>query len=103
VLATSFVLALQARSQGEVPVVVVAPAGTIVTLDGKRPRTLPPPPNTSTELSSFYFMSDAGAHEIRFQEPGGIERVQHLAIQQSRLPVMYTLLRDTLRELKARE
>ena len=101
-LAISFILAIRARDRVDVPLVIVAPQGTTVELDGEKPRQLPPQPNTPSSLASFYFLTQAGEHEVRFQEPGRPEREQNLTVPPSRMPVIYTLLRDTLREMKER-
>ena len=101
-LAISFALALRARARVDVPLLIVAPAGTVVTLDGDEPRVLPSQPNTSNILGSYYFLTDAGEHEVTFQEPGGAQRSQAITIRKTRLPVIFTLLRDTLREMRNR-
>jgi hypothetical protein len=98
----SFALALRARDRVDVPVVIVAPVGTAVELDGDEPRVLPPQPNTPSTLASFYFLTEAGEHEVRFQERGGAARTQAITVRASRMPVIYTLLRDTLREMRER-
>jgi hypothetical protein len=102
VLIAAFVLAWRARRYNDVPFVVVAPVGTVVTLDGLKPRVLRNQPNTSSTLASFYFLTDAGPHQVRFQEPGKSSHEQSVAIEASRLPVIYTLLRDTLRPVAPR-
>jgi hypothetical protein len=101
-IAISFVLAIRARDRVDVPLVIVAPVGTVVELDGDSPRRLPQQPNTSESLASYYFMTDAGEHHVRFQEPGGPMRNQAITVPATRLPVIYTLMRDTLREMKER-
>ena len=101
-LGISFALAWRARDRSEVPLVIVAPAGTAVTVDGQDPRVLPSQPNTSPSLDSYYFRTAAGEHEVRFQQPGRVARVQAITIPATRLPVIYTVLRDTLRALKER-
>jgi hypothetical protein len=101
-LIASFALAVLARGKADVPVVIVAPAGSMIRLDGDTPRELPPQPNTPNTLASYYFLTQPGVHEVRFQEPNGPHRSQDLSIPASRVPVIYTLLRDTLREMKAR-
>lgn len=99
---TSFVLALMARRKVDVPFIVVAPVGTVVTLDGAKARALPDQPNAPSTLASFYFLTDPGDHEVRFQEPGKPQRVQSVDVAETRLPVIYTLLRDTLRPMATR-
>lgn len=99
-LLISFILAIVARRKVDVPVVVVAPVGTVVTLDGDAARQLPAQPNTPSTLASYYFLTNAGAHEVGFQEPGRPGRVQLVTIPETKLPVILTLLRDTLREMK---
>jgi hypothetical protein len=47
-------------------------------------------------------MIEAGDHDVRFQEPDRPLRVQSIAVRRSGMPVIYTLLRDTLREMKNR-
>ena len=101
-LAISFVLALRTRARIDVPVVIVAPVGTVVTMDAQDPRILPSQPNTSSALASYYFATTAGPHEIRFQQPGRPRRSQDVIVPPTRLPVIYTLLRDTLREMRNR-
>ena len=101
-LGISFALAWRARDRVEVPLVIVAPTGTAVTVDGQDPRVLPSQPNTSSTLGSYYFRTAAGEHEVRFQQPGRPGRIQAITIPATRLPVIYTLLRDTLREMKDR-
>lgn len=101
-LAVSFVLALRMRARIDVPVVIVAPAGTVVTMDAQEARILPSRPNTSSALASYYFSTTAGLHEVRFQQPGRPRRMQDITVPSTRLPVIYTLLRDTLRELRNR-
>lgn len=101
-LAISLVLAIRARDRVDVPLVIVAPKGTAVEVDGERPRVLPQQPGTSTALDSYYFMTAAGEHEVNFQEPGRPARRQSVTVQAGRMPVIYTLLRDTLREMQQR-
>ena len=101
-LAVSFVLAIRARDRVDVPLVIVAPAGTTVELDGERPRVLPQQPGTSASLDSYYFLTEAGQHVVRYQEPGQAARQQSVTVHRSRMPVIYTLLRDTLREMQQR-
>lgn len=101
-IAISFILAIRARDRVDVPLVIVAPLGTKVELDGDRPRTLPPQPNTPNTLASFYFLTEAGEHDIRFQEPGHPVRTQSVNVLPSKMPVIFTLLRDTLREMRER-
>jgi hypothetical protein len=98
----SFVLAIMSRGRTDMPLVIVAPSGTSVTVNDRQPRDLPQQPNTSQGLSSYYFFVDQGDHEVRFREPGKAERLQTLTIPASRVPIIYTLLNDTLREMKAR-
>ncbi|HET9440810.1 MAG TPA: hypothetical protein VFO52_11590 [Longimicrobiales bacterium] len=102
-LVATFILAVLTRRPSNVPVVIVAPAGTAVALDGSKPRLLPDQPNTAAGLSSYYFLTRPGEHEVQFREPGKADRVQSLQIPEGSLPVIYTLLRDTLREMRARE
>lgn len=103
-LVASFALAIFARGgRTDMPLVIVAPAGTTITLDGRRPRDLPNQPNTPGGLSSYYFYVDEGDHEVRFREPGKPERAQVLTIPESRLPIIYTLLKDTLRQMRSRQ
>ncbi len=102
-LIASFGLAVLARGKPDVAVVIVAPAGTVVRLDGETPRELPQQPNTPNTLVSYYFLTEPGTREARFREPSAPERTQMLDINASRVPVIYTLLRDSLREMKARE
>ena len=101
-LAASFYLAIMARRQTDVPLVLIAPVGTTVTIDGKQPRLLPNQPRAAEDLASFYFLTTAGEHEISFRRPGGAPRVQVISVAETRLPVIYTLLRDTLYEMKGR-
>jgi hypothetical protein len=101
-IAVSFALALRARQNVDVPLIIVAPAGTLVRLDGDDPRILPSQPNTSSVLASYYFMTSGGEHDVLFQEPGGARREQSITVPSTRLPVIYTLLRDTLREMRNR-
>lgn len=101
-LAVSFVLAIRARDRVDVPLVIVAPTGTAVALDGESPRVLPQQPGTSATLDSYYFLTEAGEHEVSFQEPGRPARRQSVTVQRSRMPVIYTLLRDTLRAMQQR-
>jgi hypothetical protein len=101
-IAASFVLAIRSRDRVDVPLVVVAPVGTTVELDGDAPRRLPQQPNTPNTLASYYFLTEAGRHTVRFQEPGRAVREQSIDIAPSRMPVILTVLRDTLREMKER-
>jgi hypothetical protein len=101
-LAASFILALRVRDRVDVPLVIVAPAGTAVTVDGEDPRVLPSQPNTPNTLASYYFLTNAGEHEVRFQAPGRARREQSITIRETRVPVIFTLLRDTLREMRNR-
>ena len=101
-LIVSFVLALRARDRVDVPLVIVAPAGTVVEVAGEEPRLLPQQPNTDNTLSSYYFLMEAGEHDVEFQEPGRQRRSQTLTVRASRVPVIYTLLRDSLREMRER-
>ena len=101
-LIVSLVLAVMARRKVDVPVVIVAPVGTVVRMDGEKPRELPQQPNTPNTLASYYFLAQPGDHEVKFQEPNRAPRNQTVTIETSRVPVIYTLLRDTLREMKAR-
>ena len=102
VLATSFILAILARGQADVALVVVAPEGTVITLNDREARELPDRPSTSEGLASHYFMVQPGDHDIRFKLPGRPESVQLISVPASKMPVIFTLLNDTLREMKAR-
>ena len=102
-LVTSFWLAIRARGGGSnMPLVIVAPTGTVVKVNGRNPRDLPNQPNTPGGLASYYFFVDEGEYQVSFREPGKSERLQMLEIPESRLPVIYTLLNDTLREMRSR-
>jgi hypothetical protein len=101
-IAVSFILAIRARDRVDVPLVIVAPVGTTVELDGDQPRELPQQPNTPNTLASYYFLTESGDHQIRFQEPGRPAREQSVNVPPSNMPVIFTLLRDTLREMKER-
>ena len=101
-LAASFIFAIMARGRSNMPLVIVAPAGTVLTVNDRKPRDLPSQPNTPGDLASYYFFVDAGEHQVRFQEPGKAERAQVLVIEETRMPIIYTLLKDTLREMRAR-
>jgi hypothetical protein len=103
-LVASFALAIFARGgRRDMPLVIVAPTGTVVTVNDQRPRDLPSQPNTPGGLSSYYFFVDEGEQAVRFREPGKPERVQVLDIPATRLPIIYTLLKDSLREMRSRE
>lgn len=102
VLAASFILAIMARAKPDVAFVVVAPAGTSVILSDHEARNLPNRPSTSEGLASHYFMIQPGEHEVRFKQPGRAEAAQLVTVPPSRMPVIYTLLNDTLREMKSR-
>lgn len=101
-LVISFALAWRARDRVDVTVIILAPAGTAVRVDGEQPRALPRQPNAPSRLVSLYFVIPAGEHEVTFQEPGRGGRTQSISIPATRLPVIYTLLRDTLREMRER-
>lgn len=101
-IAISFALALRARDRVDVPLIIVAPVGTFVRLDGDEPRVLPSQPNTSTALASYYFLTEAGEHGVVFQEPGAARHEQSITVRPTRMPVIYTLLRDTLSEMRNR-
>jgi hypothetical protein len=101
-IAISFALALRARDSMDVPVIIVAPAGTLVRLDGDQPRILPSQPNTSPALASYYFLTRAGEHGVIVQAPGGVRHEQSITVRPTRMPVIFTLLRDTLREMRDR-
>jgi hypothetical protein len=101
VLAVSFTLAILARGEADVPLVVVAPEGTLITLDDREARQLPRQPSTSEGLASHYFMVQPGEHDVRFKQPGRPESVQVITVPTSDMPVIFTLLNDTLREMKA--
>lgn len=101
-LALSFILALRARDRVDVPLVIVAPVGTVIEVDGDTPRRLPAQPNTSAALASYYFMIEAGDHQVRFHEPGRPARTQPITVPATRLPVIFTLMQDTLRALRER-
>lgn len=101
-LSASFVLAIMSRGRTEMPLVIVAPAGTAITVNDRKPRDLPEQPGTPGGLSSHYFFVDVGEYQVRFQEPGKPERLQTLRIEPAREPIIYTLLNDTLREMRAR-
>ena len=100
-LAALFAFAIMARTHTDISLVVVAPAGTRVRVDGNEPRRLPEQPNTSSALASFHFTTTSGAHQVIFQEPGKPQREQTIELEATRLPVIYTLLRDSLRELQS--
>ena len=102
VLAVSFTLAILARGEPDIPLVVVAPEGTVVTLNDREARQLPNQPSTSEGLASHYFMVQPGEHDVRFKQPGRPESVQVITVPSSDMPVIFTLLNDTLREVKAR-
>ena len=101
-LTASFIVAILARGKTEIPLVIVAPVGTTITLEDRVARNLPNAPNMSEGLASHYFMVDEGQYRVRIRQPGKPEAVQDLDIPASRVPVIYTLLNDTLREMKAR-
>ena len=102
VLAISFMLAIRARGNPDVALVVVAPEGTRITLNDREARDLPNRPSTSEGLASHYFMVRPGDHDVRFKQPGRPEAVQMISVPSSDMPVIFTLLNDTLREMKAR-
>lgn len=101
-IALSFILALRARDRVDVALVIVAPAGTMIEVDGDAPRRLPAQPNTSAALASYYFITDAGDHQVRFQEPGRPVRTQPITVPATDLPVIFTLMQDTLRAVRER-
>lgn len=101
-LFASFLLAILSRGRTEMPLVIVAPTGTTVTVNDRKPRDLPEQPGTPGGLSSHYFFVDVGEYDVRFREPGKPERLQTLHIEPTREPIIYTLLNDTLRAMRAR-
>jgi hypothetical protein len=101
-LIASFVLAIMARGHDNIALVIVTPEGTTVSIGDREARELPNRPATSEGLASHYFMVDAGEHDITFKEPGKPQSVQSVTVPDSRMPVIYTLMRDTLREMKPR-
>ena len=98
----SFLLAILARKQTHVPFVVVAPLNTVVELDGNKPRVLPNEPRRSSELVSYYFRIRPGEHEVTYRLGDGIVKRQSVQISNSEYPVIYTLLDDSLHEMKPR-
>ena len=101
-LIISFMLAIRARDQGDVALVIVVPAGTELRIEGARPRALPEQPDMQAGLTSFYFMTRPGEHDVVFREPGKSERTQSIEVPQENAPVIYTLLHDSLRRMQAR-
>ena len=101
-LVASFWLAIRARGVGNanMPLVIVAPSGTIVKVNGRNPRDLPNQPHTPDGLASYYFFVDEGEYQVSFREPGKAERLQMLDIEPTRSPIIYTLLKDTLRLMR---
>jgi hypothetical protein len=99
-LIISFILAIRARAPAQVQLVIVAPAGSEVRVEGARSRTLPEQPHTSEGLTSFYFTITPGHHEVRFRERGKAERIQAIEVAAQNRPAIYTLLRDTLRAMQ---
>lgn len=96
-LVISFILAIRAGDGRPVPLIIVVPEGTQVQLEGADQRDLPEQPNTSEGLTSYYFQADAGRRDVTFRETGKPARTQSIEIPARRAPVIYTLLRDTLR------
>ncbi len=99
-LVVSFILAIRAGDGRPVPLIIVVPEGTQVQLEGADRRDLPEQPNTSEGLTSYYFQADAGKRDVTFREPGKPVRIQSIEIPAQRQPVIYTLLRDTLRPMQ---
>jgi hypothetical protein len=101
VLAASFILAIRARGNPDVALVIVAPEGTSVRLNDAAARELRNRPTNSEGLASHYFTVHPGDHDVRFKQPGRPETVQMINVPSSDMPVIFTLLNDTLREMKA--
>ena len=97
-----FLLAVLSRKQSDVPLVIVAPQGTAIEVDGREPRVLPAQPGTDAALASFYYLIPPGEYAVRYRQPGAGERVQKVQVANSDRPIIYTLLRDSLHEMQAR-
>ena len=98
----SVLLAILAKKQTDVPFVVVAPINTAIELDGAKPRILPSEPRGSATQATYYFRAKPGEHEVILQHADGRILKQVVTISASDYPVIYTLLNDSLHEMRAR-